>query len=348
MSAIDVLRQIKLARRAAGAQKVVEWGNADYIIDAGIDNLNRRELKNHLEARDLDTGGTRLELIERLRNSISDEQMNKFAYAETIDTDFLIQADLEQRGSVYVVGSNSKGQLGTGDTESRTNFICIKELRGLNVGFVVAGSDMCFAVTDEHDVYVWGGGGVGKTGVHFTKTAVEVMIDEAAAKKLAGATKGSDKKNVNKEKHHAKIADPLAAAKANWMEPQIVKDLNGEEIVSISIGSSHCLAVGKGGDCFVWGDGDVGQLGLGNFDHSPSISINNSFPGVVMTSAGSNHSAILVGSTKQMYVWGHGGNGRLGIGAWERVGVPETEKSYFPIPTPLLTLVNTRNILTIN
>ena len=334
MSAIDVLRQIKLARRAAGAQKVVEWGNADYINDVGIDNLNRRELKNHLEARDLETGGTRLELIERLRNSLNDEQMNKFAYAETIDTEFLIQADLEQRGSVYVIGSNEKGQLGVGDTEARKQFTCIKELRGINIGFVVAGSDLCFAINDEHDVYVWGGGGVGKTGINFKKTPVEVMIEEAAAKKLAGANKN---KTANKEKH-AKVIDPVAAAKANWMEPQIVKDFAGEEIISITIGSSHCLAVGKGGDCFVWGDGDVGQLGLGNFDNSSTISINNSFPGVKLVSAGANHSAVLVGCNQQVFLWGHAGNGRLGIGSWERIGVPEREKAFYPIPTPLLTL----------
>ena len=157
MSAIDVLRQIKLARRAAGAQKVVEWGNADYIAEVGIDNMSRRELKNHLEARDMETGGTRLELIERLRSSLNDEQMNKFAYNETLDTQFMIQADLEQRGSVYAIGTNSKGQLGIGDTEPRKQFVCIKELRGLGVNFLATGPEMCFAITEEHDVYVWGG-----------------------------------------------------------------------------------------------------------------------------------------------------------------------------------------------
>lgn len=112
MSALDVLRQIKQARRAAGKQKAVEWGNAEFINDIGVENLSRSDLRNHLEARDLDTVGTRLELIERLRGSLADEQLHKFAYVETLDTEFLIQADLEERGSVYVVGSNSKGELG--------------------------------------------------------------------------------------------------------------------------------------------------------------------------------------------------------------------------------------------
>ena len=97
MSALDVLRQLKQLKRGEESKKVVEWGNADYINQVGIENLSRRELRNHLEARDLDTNGTRIVLIERLRNSLSDEQLHNFAYTETVDTEFLLKADLEER-----------------------------------------------------------------------------------------------------------------------------------------------------------------------------------------------------------------------------------------------------------
>jgi len=216
MSAIDVLRQIKMARKAAGPQKVVEWGNADYIKEIGIENLSRRDLRNHLEARDLETNGTRVELIERLRNSITDEEQNKFAYTETLSTEELIEADLEQRGSVYVIGSNSKGQLGIGDLQPRTQFVCIKSLRGCHVNYVCAGVDMVFAVTDEHDVYVWGGGGVGRNAIiPRKKTALELAKEDS---------KGGIKKE-------------------SWLEPQLVLDLAGEEVVSVVIGGSHCKAL---------------------------------------------------------------------------------------------------------
>ena len=89
MSALDVLRQIKQARRSGKEEtdkKVVEWGNADFINEIGVENLPRRDLRNHLEARDLDVNGTRLELIDRLRSSLVDEQLHKFAYTETLDS----------------------------------------------------------------------------------------------------------------------------------------------------------------------------------------------------------------------------------------------------------------------
>ena len=257
MSALDVLRQIKLARKQKGPKKVVEWGNAEYINSVGLQNIPRRDLRNHLEARDLETNGTRLELIERLRISLIDEQLHKFAYTETVDAEQVIQADMEERGSVYTVGINDKGQLGQGDTKPRDVFTVIPQLRGGNVNYIAAGFDMCFVVTDDHDVYVWGGGGVGRNGL-----------------------------NPNGPKS-------MRLGKNNWLEPQLVHDLAGEEAINVTVGQSHCLACGKGGDCFVWGHGDAGQLGLGNMNHHLTVAVNNSFPPVMSTGCGSNHSMAL-------------------------------------------------------
>ena len=304
MSALDVLRQIKQARRAGGDKdkKVVEWGNADYINEIGVENLPRRELRNHLEARDLEVNGTRLELIDCLRSSLADEQLHKFAYTETIDTEMLIQADLEERGSVYVCGVNNKGQLGMGDMENRKFFTCIPQLRGAGITEVTCNHDMSYALSAEYDVFVWGGGGVGRHGLN-----------------PRDGSKANDTKLFN------------------YLEPIIVTDLAGEETVCVGVGSSHGLACGRGGDCFVWGDGDSGQLGLGNLNHHHTVAVNNSFPPVAKVGAGSNHSMVL---TKEgtVYSWGHSVNGRLGIGASERLGAKENERFFFPVPSHITTL----------
>lgn len=268
MSALDVLRQIKQARKAKGTQKIIEWGNADYINEIGVENLSRRDLRNHLEARELETTGTRLELIERLRVSLADEQLHKFAYKETLDTEFLIQADLEERGSVYSVGRNDKGQLGVGDKESRLIFSVIDKLKGLNSCFTIASLDMTFCITEDRSVFVWGGGGVGRTGLN------------------------------------PKGPKSMISGQSNFLDPQVVYDLAGEQCTQISIGSSHCLAAAQGGDCFVWGDGDAGQLGLGHFQNHPTIAINNSFPAIKMVAAGANHSMALTdkGRVRNIYI----------------------------------------------
>lgn len=303
MSALDVLRQLKQLKRGESSKKVVEWGNADYINQVGIENLSRRELRNHLEARDLDTNGTRIVLIERLRNSLSDEQLHVFAYTETEDTEFLLKADLEERGSVYVCGSNSRGELGLGDTVPRTNFVVIPSLRGVGVNFLSSGIDMTYAITDEHDVYVWGGGGVGRTGINTEGTVTQNDKGVSVAAK-----------SIN-----------------NYIEPRMVKEFVGEDMTRMYIGLSHCIGKGKGGDCFVWGDGHSGQLGLREFDNKEQAVVNNSFPAVNNIDCGANHSVV---QTKDgaIYTWGHAANGRLGIGDAERFGVPENEKYFFPLP----------------
>lgn len=360
MSALDVLRQIKQARRAKGPTKIVEWGSAESVNDVGIENLTRRELRNHLEARDLPTQGTRLELIERLRSSLADEQQNAFAYKDTIDTQFLIEADLEERGSVYVVGCNTKGQLGLGDLNPRHHFTVIPQLRGLHVNYLYAGQDMTFAITDEFDVYVWGGGGTGRNGINPLLADAFVNAKGGNRGKIGKATHGhggggggstvGSKTTTTGNTGVSVSLQRLGTTEAlprspytktvsnNWLEPQLVKDLTGEEIVMVTVGSSHCLALGKGGDCFVWGDNDAGQLGLGDFQNHITVAINNSFPACRQASAGGNHSAILTDKGQQVYCWGHGANGRLGVGAIERVGVPEEQRQFFCIPVVIPTL----------
>jgi alpha-tubulin suppressor-like RCC1 family protein len=127
-------------------------------------------------------------------------------------------------------------------------------MRGANVCKNSVGEDMAFAITEDHVIYVWGGGGNGRTG-----------YNPDAPKSMQGGQN-------------------------NWLEPTIVYDLQGEDIIDVSVGASHCIASSAGGDCFVWGDGNVGQLGLGHFENHPTIAINNSFSAVNQVDCGSNHS----------------------------------------------------------
>jgi alpha-tubulin suppressor-like RCC1 family protein len=46
-------------------------------------------------------------------------------------------------------------------------------------------------------------------------------------------------------------------------EPQIVNDLCDQQIIDISYGYYHVLALTKSGKCFSWGRNDCGQLGNG-------------------------------------------------------------------------------------
>lgn len=54
---------------------------------------------------------------------------------------------------------------------------------------------------------------------------------------------------------------------------------------------------------------------------------------------GENHSLALT-RAGELYSWGHGDRGRLGVETSTRVGVPDAERGYFPTPMLLHTFAN--------
>ena len=58
---------------------------------------------------------------------------------------------------------------------------------------------------------------------------------------------------------------------------------------------------------------------------------------VLQVVAGQNHSFALT-TAAGLYAWGHGAEGRLGIGTSWRAGVADTHKHFFPAPVPLQSL----------
>jgi len=302
MSAVKLMADIKRNRGGGTGTEGAfeyEWGSAKMLEGVDLETLSRAELRNHLEARDIDAKGSKPQLVDALDRSLEEERLASIAYTEALEAEFQINKDLEERGSVYAVGTNHAGQLGQGDLESRNIFTCVPATRGMGVMGCFAGNDSAFAITEDHEVLVWGGSGVGPTG-----------IDEAPEDEMTA---------------------PL------FMEPQIISSLNGEEIDAVSIGAGHACATSMGGDCFVWGYNRCGQLGLGHYHEKPSPQIVTGFPegtGIKQVVAGENHSVALTDGGK-VYVWGHVADGRLGVGAKERIGAPPEERLFFPAPALL-------------
>lgn len=58
---------------------------------------------------------------------------------------------------------------------------------------------------------------------------------------------------------------PGASKKSVYTVPQLVESLQGEGIIEVAIGGTHGAACSDGGDCYVWGTGQYGQLGLGDY-----------------------------------------------------------------------------------
>lgn len=114
-------------------------------------------------------------------------------------------------------------------------------------------------------------------------------------------------------------------SRADCNRPALVQALASEPVIKVACGRSHTACITAARDCYVWGSATTGKLGLGEssppFDsfYSP-IPIALTFsPGrsrrvaIRNISCGSAHSAA-TSTDGQLYVWGSGDGGRLGLG----------------------------------
>jgi len=297
MSGLGLLGKLK--QRRGDAKLEYEWGSSKVLQTLDLDKLPRAALRSHLDARDLETGGTKRAMVKRLQADLEGERLQATAYTEQLESEFHINKDIEERGSVYACGTNYAGQLGQGDTEPRSVFTAVQKTRGIGVIKVATNADMIYAVTADHEVLVWGGSGAGSTGI-------QIDGDDEWAREI-------------------------------YMEPQFVTELQGEEATACSVGASHATVCTSGGDVFVWGHNLAGQLGLTDFEKRPLPTILTYFENdpdirVRQIDAGENHCCCLT-TQGAVYCWGHVDSGRLGLGVKERFGARAEEKLYFPAPT---------------
>lgn len=135
---------------------------------------------------------------------------------------------IDTKGAVYAWGSGQQNQLGRRIIERTKAQALIPSEFGLPKGpkkgitSIATGSYHSFAISKTGDVYAWGLNNFGETGI----------MDNA----------GQDDAVI--------------------MNPQVVKQLKGKNIVSIQGGGHHSIAATEEGECLVWGRLDGAQTGI--------------------------------------------------------------------------------------
>jgi len=111
------------------------------------------------------------------------------------------------------------------------------------------------------------------------------------------------------------------------------------EIVAISAGAYHTLALTKNGTVLAWGKNDTGQLGLGSDTVNYQIPLPiNELTGITHISAGESHS-LARKSNGTVWAWGNNANGQLGY--------PTNNNSYSKIPRQVMASDGINNLLNI-
>jgi alpha-tubulin suppressor-like RCC1 family protein len=97
-------------------------------------------------------------------------------------------------------------------------------------------------------------------------------------------------------------------------EPEIVSELCDRQIIGISYGSYHVLALTKSGDCCMWGSNTNGQLGNNTKinENKPKLIITLIREKIVRICCGSNHSVVLT-ENNELYAFGNDFHGKVGL-----------------------------------
>ncbi|XP_007439326.3 E3 ISG15--protein ligase HERC5-like, partial [Python bivittatus] len=126
---------------------------------------------------------------------------------------------------------------------------------------------------------------------------------------------------------NGKLSEHNTAAKGT--KPRLLKELRNKQIVQIACGDHHSMALSKGGELFVWGQNEHGQLGVGReMDLTEEPQLVRALEGIplVTIAAGSAHSmAISVFGT--VYSWGKNTFGQLGLGDTKDRYIPANVKA---------------------
>eukprot|EP00557_Chaetoceros_sp_GSL56_P006447 CAMPEP_0176504184 /NCGR_PEP_ID=MMETSP0200_2-20121128/15784_1 /TAXON_ID=947934 /ORGANISM="Chaetoceros sp., Strain GSL56" /LENGTH=151 /DNA_ID=CAMNT_0017903571 /DNA_START=236 /DNA_END=688 /DNA_ORIENTATION=+ len=145
-----------------GTHDNIPWGDIEYLAKVkDLTLLPRAHVRNHLLARSETATGQRLEMCQRLQVSINRELEEIKRRQKEKEKRRREIANMEEKGAIYSVGLNDRGQLGLGDLKERSAFTVVPMTRGLCFQKVFTRNDLVFAITDSHCVYTWGSNGMG-------------------------------------------------------------------------------------------------------------------------------------------------------------------------------------------
>ena len=255
---------------------------------------------------------------------------------------------MAEGGTLYSMGSNSHGQLGTGDTRDRITLSPVDfppAAGGAKVVVSIASAGLAFALALAKDgtVYAWGDNEQGQLGLGDRRRR---LTPERVAGSLASETVVS----IACGAHHALAltADGVLHAWGgndrgqlgfgsdvdHQLTPRrLLGAITGIKFNNIDAGTYHSLAASKGGEVYCWGANDHAQLGLGDLDarDTPHAILHKfSRAKVTKVAAGDRHSLALT-DAGEVFSWGSADCGQLGYDIRERgrkyIGYPRKVES---------------------
>ena len=271
---------------------------------------------------------------------INDESVKALTIQEKVSAGKEHSLALKKNGAVWAWGENSDGQLGINNTTDQNIPVQVVGENGIgfleNIIDISAGTDHSIALKDDGTVWIWGANDDGQLGNGTT-------VDKITPIKVPNLTNVVEISAGWSYTHIVKSDGSVWAwgrgtsgelgigATIQSLIPIQVVGVGGTgylgNIVDISTGEQHVLALKNDGTVYSWGMGASGRLGTDATVNSntPLKVVNETNTGDLLNiqkiSAGYNHSMALA-QDGSLYVWGNNDIGQLGIGSYNTKNKP--------------------------
>jgi alpha-tubulin suppressor-like RCC1 family protein len=218
-------------------------------------------------------------------------------------------------------GSNTYGQLGTGNTNPELIPVPVDttSMGSVQISHLAAGYYHSLAVTSTGNVYAWGVNSAGQLGTGNAGAGTEQLkpvllsmlsgvrqLAAGSTHSLALTSTGDVYAWGGNSAGQLGVGDTIPR-----LVPSLISSLS--DVIQITSSSSHSLALTSIGDVYAWGDNSAGQLGNGDILPRDAPFQISSLSGVIQIATGFYHSLALT-STGAIYAWGVNNLGQLGTG----------------------------------
>jgi alpha-tubulin suppressor-like RCC1 family protein len=204
----------------------------------------------------------------------------------------------------YCWGFNGFGAVGAGPGGARTYSAPHPVVGGLRFTTVTAGREFTCGLTIGSEVYCWGSGA---TSPQPSQPGGRFRALSAGAFHMCG---------IDLDGHAwcwgSNGSGQLGRGSIGGESAMPVAVVGGHQFTSIEAGNAHTCAIATSGTAFCWGQGDVGQLGNGEYTSSGSpVEVGSGLTFRAVSAGGGFSCGISTGGP--MYCWGFNGLvGKLG------------------------------------
>jgi alpha-tubulin suppressor-like RCC1 family protein len=229
---------------------------------------------------------------------------------------------LDSEGNVYATGENDVGQLGLGDKDNRNGFTSVTSLEGKKIVAVSAGRNHSLAIDENGKVYATGKNGEGQLGLddNFDRNSFTI-VSSLRDKKVVAITAGANYALALSSDGSVYATGENIIGELGLGDEirrnvfTLVSSLSDKNIIAISAGDIHSLALSSKGKVYATGANSYGRLGLNAKKSRKIFTLVPSFSDKkIVAIAASCDASFALDSDGKLYAAGSNFSGQLGLG----------------------------------